>query len=127
MALFDNVTYTYYTETLGRQEVPNADAFNKYKTENVLYIKSLINDGLIIEREPDGIDAACCMCIEADYNAAEIAAGNTALIGSESIGGYSYSSDNKAANLQAEKDVKSTAEIKYKWISLYCHVLNTRA
>lgn len=124
MALFDNVTYTFYTETLGRSEVPNADAFNKYKLENVLYLKGLVNDGLIIEREPNGIDAACCMMIEEDYKAAEIATGAANVATSETIGGYSHSSSAKAYEIQTEKDAKSTAEKKYKWLGLYCEIMS---
>ena len=125
MALFDNVTYTYYTGTLGRTKVPSEAVFNEYKLENVLYLKSLLNDGLIKEREPGGIDDACCMMIEESYNAAQIESGNAGgAITSESIGGYSYSKSSKAADIQAEKNAKSTAEKKYKWLSLYCDILN---
>lgn len=126
MALFDNVTYEYYTETLGRHEVPDADAFNKYKLENVMYLKGLYNDGLIIEREPGGIDAACCMMIEESYKGAEIAAGNSNTPASENIGGYSYSVSTKASDLQQEKDAKSTDAKKYKWLGLYCYIMNGR-
>ena len=70
MALFDNVTYTYYTGTLGRTKVPSEAVFNDYKLQNVLYVKSLLNDGLLKEREAGGIDNACCMMIEEDYCAA---------------------------------------------------------
>lgn len=124
MALFDNVTYTYYSETIGRQEVPNADEFDKYKNENILFLKGLYNDSLIVEREPNGIDAACCMMIEEDYKAAEIAAGAANVDTSETIGGYSHSSSAKAYEIQQEKDAKSTAAKKYKWLGLYCYIMN---
>ena len=125
MALFDNVTFTYYTGTLGRTKVPSEAVFNEYKLENVLYMKSLLNDGLIKEREPGGIDDACCMMIEESYNAAQIESGNAGgAITSESIGGYSYSKSSKAADIQTEKNAKSTAEKKYKWLLLYCDILS---
>lgn len=125
MALFDNVTYTYYTGTLGRTKVPSEAVFNEYKLENELYIKRLIGDGLIIEREAGGYDNACCMMIEESYNAAQIESGSAGgAITSESIGGYSYSKSSKAADIQTEKNAKSTAEKKYKWLSLYCDILN---
>ena len=88
MARFDNVTYEHYNEVLGRAIVPDAATFEQYKLENVLFIKSLLNDGLIMEREAGGIDDACCMKIEESYNAAQIESGNAGgAITSESIGG----------------------------------------
>ena len=127
MAQFDNVTYTHYSDDMGRTIVPDAATFEQYKLENVLFLKSLINDGLIKEREPGGIDDACCMMIEESYSAAQIetgGAGAGGVITSETIGGYSYSKSAKAAEIAIEKNAKSTDEKKYKWLSLYCDVLN---
>ena len=125
MALFANVTYTHYLSDLGRAIVPDAVTFDAYKLENVLYVESLLNDGLIKERKAGGIDDAVCMMIEESYNSAQIESGSTGgAITSESIGGYSYSKSSKAADIQTEKNAKSTAEKKYKWLSLYCDILN---
>jgi hypothetical protein len=127
MAQFDNVNYTHYTNDLGRNIVPDAATFEQYKLENVLFCKSLLNDGLVAEREPGGLDNACCMMIEESYTAAqtEAGAGSTGgVITSESIGGYSYSKSTKAADIAVEKNAKSADAKKYKWISLYCDVLN---
>ena len=124
MALFDNVTYTYYTGTLGRTKVPSEAVFNDYKLQNVLYVKSLLNDGLLKEREAGGIDNACCMMIEEDYCAAQAQAGADDVQTSESIGGYSYTASSKASELAIEKNAKSTAEKKYEWLALYCDILN---
>ena len=124
MALFDNVTYTYYTGTLGRTKVPSEAVFNDYKLQNVLYVKSLLNDGLLKEREAGGINNACCMMIEEDYCAAQAQAGADDVQTSESIGGYSYTASSKASELAIEKNAKSTAEKKYNWLSLYCDILN---
>ena len=125
MALFDNVTYTHYSSDLGRAIVPDAATFDAYKLENVLYIESLLNDGLIKERKAGGIDDAVCMMIEESYNAAQIESGSTGgAITSETISGYSYTKSSKAADIQIEKNAKSTAEKKYKWLTLYCDILN---
>ena len=125
MALFDNVNYTHYSSDLGRAIVPDTATFDAYKLENVLYIETLLNDGLIKERKAGGIDDAVCMMIEESFNAAQIESGSTGgAITSESIGGYSYSKSSKAADIQTEKNAKSTAEKKYKWLSLYCDILN---
>lgn len=124
MALFENVNYTYYSSTLGRSEVPNEDAFNKFKLENELKLKRLFDDGLIIERELNGLDNTCCLWIEESYKADQIAAGAGNIDTSESIGGYSHSVNTKAFDIAAEKDAKSTDEKKYKWLGLYCHILS---
>ena len=125
MALFHNGTYTHDSRDLGRAIVPDAATFDTYKLENVLYVESLLNDGLIKERKAGGIDDAVCMMIEESYNSAQIESGSTGgAITSESIGGYSYSKSSKAADIQTEKNAKSTAEKKYKWLALYCDILN---
>lgn len=129
MAQFDNVTYTHYHDDLGRSVVPDAATFDAGKLEIILYVKSLVNDGLIVEREPGGIDDACCMMIETDYQAAQTAAGKGdagGVMASENIGSYSYSRSTKAAEIAVEKNAKSADESRYKWLSLYCHVLTGR-
>lgn len=124
MALFDNVTYTYYSDTLGRAEVPNETEFNKYKTVNMLALKAMYSDGILLEREPNGIDSACCMMIECDYVAAQTAAGASNLDASETIGGYSHSINTKAADKTIELNAESTGAKKLKWLRLYCEVMN---
>ena len=127
MPQFDNVNYTHYKDVLGRTIVPDAATFNQYKLENVLFCKSLLNDNLIAEREPGGLDDACCMMIEESYSAAqtEAGAGSTGgAIASESIGGYSYSKSTKAAEIAVEKNAKSVDAKKYYWLEMYCDVLN---
>ena len=129
MALFDNVTYTHYHDDLGRSVVPDAATFDAGKLEIILYVKSLVNDGLIVEREPGGIDDACCRMIESDYQAAQTAAGKGdagGVMTSENIGSYSYSRSTKAAEITVEKNAKSADESRYKWLSLYCYVLTGR-
>lgn len=122
MALFDNVTYTFYTTTLGRSEVPNATEFDRYKLENTQYLRNLINDGLLNERMTNGIDTAACMMIEVDYKAAQVEAGETAVDTNESINGYSHSLDTSERAAFIAKNMKSTAEKKYYYIRLFCHV-----
>lgn len=124
MALFDNVTYTHYSSDLGRAIVPDEATFNALKLEVVLWVKRLYNDGLIIEREDGGIDDACCMMIESDYQAAQTEAGADNVDTSESIGGYSHSMSAKAAEIAAEKNAKSRDENRYKWLGLYCDIVN---
>lgn len=126
MALFDNVTYAHYHDDMKRSVVPDAASFDAGKLEVVLYVKTLVDDGLLIERQPGGIDDACCMMIETDWQAAQAASGAGSAGGaiiSESIGGYSYSKSTKAADIAAEKNAKSADESRYKWLGLYCHFM----
>lgn len=124
MAIFDNVTYTHYSSDLGRAIVPDEATFEQFKLEETLFIRSLLDDSLLIEREAGGIDNACCMMIEEAYKADQLAAGAGNVDTSESIGGYSHSMSAKAAEIAQEKNVKSAAENKYKWLRSYCYVLN---
>ena len=84
-------------DELGRAVIPTADEFNTYRLKNVLLVKGLYDDGLIVERETDGIVKAACMMIEIDYQAG----GNDTVTTSESIGGYSWSGTKKS--LEAKK------------------------
>lgn len=122
--MFENVNYNFYSDTLGRAEVPNEAEFNKYALENKLYAKKLYEDGLIEEKEENGIDSAVCLMIEEDYKASQIESGNSALDASESINGYSHSIDTKAYDTYIEKNAKSVANSKYKWLRLYCNIKN---
>lgn len=122
--MFENVTYDFYADTLGRSVVPDEAEFNKHALENKLYVKSLLEDGLVEEKEENGIDSAVCMMIEADYKAAQVESGNSSLDASESINGYSHSVDTKAYDTYIEKNAQSTESVKYKWLSLYCNIKN---
>ena len=120
--MFENVTYTFYSDTLGRSDVPTEADFNKYKLENVLFVKRLLGDGLIVEREENGIDSAVCMMVEVDYKAAQIATGDALPASSESIGNFSHSKNTKAYDTQVELNAKSIEQQKYRVLSLFCDV-----
>ena len=107
MTPFDKVTYGFYSDELGRAVIPSAAEFNTYRLKNVLFVKGLYDDGLIVEREPDGIVKATCMMIEIDYQAG----GNDAVTTSESIGGYSWSGTKKSGEAK-----------KYEWLKLFCYI-----
>lgn len=124
MAQYDKVTYQFYTDVLNRHAVPDEATFDEHKLQNLAYVQALVSDGLLIERMPNGIASACCMMIEEDYKAAEIAAGNGSVDTSESIGGYSHSMNTKAYDIQQEKDATSTAAKKNKWLHVFCYVMN---
>lgn len=124
--MFENVNYNFYKTNLGRSAVPDETAFNEYAAENKLFVKRLINDGVIFELEKDGIDSAVCMMIETDYTAAQAASGNATeggAVTSESINGYSYSYDLTAAQEEAKLNAKSLEAKKLKWLRLYCDLV----
>ena len=111
MTLFDKVTYDFYVHTLGRAVIPTEADFNTYCLKNILFVKGLYDEGLIVEREADGIAKAICMMIEAEYQTG----GDDAVLQSESIGGYSWSGTKKS--LEAKK---------YECLRLFCHITNGR-
>lgn len=121
--MFENVNYTYYSETIGRSAVPTEADFNRYADDNRLFMKGLINDGIVTEREENGIDNAVCRMIEIDYLTEQEASGAAAESGdsvaSESINGYSYSYDKTAQQEAVKRNAKSAAEKKINIIKLY--------
>ena len=124
--MFENVNYNFYKTNLGRSAIPDEVSFDEYATENKLFIKQLIADGIIVECEKNGIDSAVCMMIEVDYITAQEAKGNTEnsrAVSSETINGYSYSYDRTIAQEVAKLNAKSIEAKKYKWLRLYCNVL----
>lgn len=121
--MFENVTYTFYCDTLGRATVPTEQDFNELKLESLMFVKNLVDEKLVKERVTNGIDSAICMMIEEEYKANEIAKGKTNIDTSESIGGYSHSMNTKAYDVAIEKNAKSLDEKKYKWLKTFCEVL----
>ena len=124
--MFENVNYDFYKTNLGRSAVPDEAAFNEYAIENKLFVKQLITDGIVVEREKNGIDSAICMMIEVDYITTQQASGSSKSDGavvSETINGYSYSYDRTIAQETIKLNAKSKEAKKYKWLRLYCDVL----
>lgn len=119
--MFENVNYTYYSDTLGRSAVPTEADFNRYADDNKLFMKGLINDGIVSEREENGVDIAVCRMIEIDYLTEQEASGasESGGVSSESINGYSYSYDRTAQQESAKLNAKSAAEKKINIIKLY--------
>lgn len=121
MATFDNVTYTYYSTTLGRDVVPDDATFNMYKLENIQYVKQLMTEIRITERDPNGIDDAVCMMIEADYKTEKLMNGeDSKSIASESVAGHSVSFASNAVNTQISLDAESTKNKKIKLLKMFC-------
>ena len=121
--MFENVNYTYYSDTLGRSAVPSEADYNNYADDNKMFVKQLVNDGIVTEREENGLDIAVCRMIEIDYLTAQEASGATAenggSVASESINGYSYSYDKTAQQEAVKRNAKSAAQKKIDIIKLY--------
>lgn len=124
--MFEQATYAFYTDTLGRSAVPSEADFDKYAFQNKLFVRSLLHDGLIAEREENGIDSAVCLMAEIDYNLACALSGESAPKTSESIGGYSYSVATKAHEVSVEKNAKSADAQKFAVLKLFCDVSSGR-
>ena len=121
--MFENVNYTFYSDTLGRSAVPTEADFNNYAEDNKMFMKQLVNNGIVTEREENGLDIAVCRMIEIDYLTAQEASGaaaeNGGSVASESINGYSYSYDKTAQQEAVKLNAKSVAEKKIDIIKLY--------
>lgn len=121
--MFGNANYTFYSETLGRSAVPTEAEFNLYADDNRMFLKQLVNDGIVTEREENGLDIAVCRMVEIDYLTAQEASGAAAESGgsvaSESINGYSYSYDKTAQQEAVKLNAKSAAAKKIDIIRLY--------
>ena len=108
--MFNNVNYTYYTDTLGRAVVPTADDFARYTPEAIAYMTPLLP--FLDEREPDGIDKATCMVVEEYYKGALSGIPAGGRVASETIDSYS-----RSFNLDGAKSPDAQKEF---WILAYC-------
>lgn len=119
--MFENVNYNFYMNSLGRSVIPDEATFNFYADDNKMFVKQLVNDGIVREREENGVDIAVCRMIEIDYLTEKEASGasESGGVSSESINGYSYSYDRTAQQESAKLNAKSTAEKKINIIKLY--------
>lgn len=121
--MFDNANYTFYSETLGRSAVPTEAEFNLYADDNKMFLKRLVEDGIVTEREENGLDIAVCRMVEIDFITAQEASGAAAESGgsvaSESINGYSYSYDRTAQQEAVKLNAMSAAAKKIAVIKLY--------
>lgn len=119
MAQFDNVNYTFYSETLGRAVIPTQAEFDALKLENLQQLKKLLP--YIVEEEENGIDSAACLMIEIDYKNNLLKSGQAAgAIASETLGGHSVNYGSTQLNKKIELDAKSTDAEKMAAIKLFC-------
>ncbi len=119
--MFENVTYTFYSDTLGRAFVPDEKTFDSLALANKIYMRTLIDDGIVAgERMENGIDTAVCMMSEIDWLTKSGTDSESANVASESINGYSVSYDRTKDQEEARKNAKSVEEKKYFWISSCC-------
>lgn len=118
--MFENVTYTFYSDTLGRAVVPSEEAFDELKLTNIQEMKRLLP--FLEEREENGIDSAVCMMIEAEYKLNQEMNTNNGPISSENVSGHSVSFDTKSREKAVELNAMSLAETKIKAIRLFCNV-----
>ena len=109
--MFENVTYTYYTETLLRAAVPDEDTFNDLAFGEKVFIESIRDR--ITEREEGNLDKAVCMMIEEDYLDSKSGAGGRVET-SRSLDGFSQSFDISKSKTKDEK--------RLNWLKMYCYL-----
>ena len=109
--MFENVTYDYYSDTLGRSVVPDTDTFDSFKLEQEAYVRTL-TDFIIEEREENGLDKAVCMIIEEAYLADKAKTADGRVKTSVSLDGYSESYD--------ITHVQNFSERRMYWLKLFC-------
>ena len=111
--MFENVSYTYYHDTLGRSVVPDAATFSRWTLEAERYMLPLVP--FLVEREPGGIDKATCMVVEEFFQAAASGVPDGARVASESIDSYS-----RSFQVSGSGGTSSAGAKKEAWIDLYC-------
>lgn len=109
--MFENVNFAFYSGDMARTVIADEQSFNQYTLKNKAFVKGLVEDGLIVEREEYGIDKAVCMMIEEDY----LSGGDDRATTSESVGGYSWSGTQKSIEAK-----------KYAWLKAFCYVVKGR-
>jgi len=118
--MFENVTYTFYSSTLGRAVIPDSDTFDSFKMLNIQKMKSLLP--YVEEKETNGIDSSVCMMIEADYVADANMNQKSRIIASENVSGHSVSFDNSSKAMDIQLNSKSLDEKKIDAIKLFCYL-----
>lgn len=122
--MFDNATFDFYTEKLARDVIADEKTFAKYILENKIFVKTLVEDGILDGKDDEAISSALCLMAEADYLAAvesgrEVASADSPAV-SENIGGYSYSLDSAVKQKALELNATSAERQKYKILSRFC-------
>ena len=112
--MLENVTYEFYTEELGRNAVPDAETFESLALYNRQFVENLAEDGLIVERQVNGMDKAVCMMIEEEYLSRKSGEADGKAKTSISIDGYSESYD-----VSAKKSLES---MRMSWLRVWCLV-----
>lgn len=118
--MFENVNYTFYSDTLGRAVVPSEKAFDELKLTNIQEMKRLLP--YLEEREENGIDSAVCMMIEAEYKLNQELNATPKAIASESVSGHSVSFDTSSKTKAVELNAQSLATQKIQAVRLFCNV-----
>lgn len=112
--MFENVTYSFYSDVLGRSVIPSAEEFDALKLTNIQEVKALLP--YLVEREENGIVSAVCMRMEKEYMYNK--SGNEAAVNSESLSGHSVTYDMSVKT----KLVKPLEESKMEATKLFCFV-----
>lgn len=111
--MFENVTYNYYSNTMGRSVVPDETTFNNLAFEQKAYAKTLF-PFVVEETETNGFDKAVNMFIEEQYKAELSKTADGRIQTSISLDGYSASFDTSK--------VQNVEDRKMFWLRAFCNV-----
>ncbi len=111
--MLENATFDFYSDVLGRHEVPDKETFDQLAFEQKRLF-GIYEPYVMGEKEEFGKDKTVCMWVEEQYRSVLSKTENGELVASFSLSGYSESRDNSRAT--------SLSERKEKWLKLFCHV-----
>lgn len=110
--MFEHVTYNFYSDTMGRAVIPDETAFNRHKTEAIVFVKTKLP--FISPAEDDGISKSTCMITEELYKADKNKTADGRIETSRSIEGFSQSFD--------VSKVQTLYERQMFWLRAFCTV-----
>lgn len=100
--MFEHVTYSFYSDVMGRAVIPDENTFNRHKTEACAFVRSKLP--FVAALEDKALDKAACMVAEALYEAERDKTADGRIEASRSIEGFSQSFDvSKVQTLYAKK------------------------
>lgn len=110
--MFEHVTYSFYSDAMGRAVIPDEASFNNHKTEAIAFVKTKLP--FISPAEDNGIDKAACMIAEELYKADKSKTADGRIETSRSIEGFSQSFD--------VSKVQTLYERQMFWLRAFCTV-----
>lgn len=110
--MFEHVTYSFYSDAMGRAVIPDENTFNRHKTAACAFVRSKLP--FVAACEEKGLDKAACMVAEVLYEAERDKTADGRIETSRSIEGFSQSFD--------VSKVQTLYDKKMECLRLFCAV-----